>query len=736
MDSEADPPRIRSAATGILLIGGIVSSVAAARILRGFGRLPSHPVLFYLAFTTTLLLGYAAGRLAGPWSLSPAVDEPARRVGPLSRLASIVLGCLCLILFVRYWKMRPAPHVAIPTFLAWGSSLAAGAAAFAMAGGRPTSRKRTVRIVSPWLLLLPVLLTAAAVRVVGLDRVPPIFAGDEASQVVDTLFLLHGDAASDPLGNGWGSAPRLGMLPAGWGATSTWGPIAGPRLPYAVAGALSVVAAAATAGLLAGGWAALGCAALLTFAPHHVHFSRIASVMILDSFFAPLALLFLVLARRSGRPLAGYLAGLSAGLALYGYFEGRAMALVFLMAFPVAVYRAPGSRRDRALLAFAGLAGFVLVAAPNLRFATQHWNEWNGRFNQTAIFSHDWWNASVALLGSPVRVLANQFVAGTLGLLSMYPNWSWYTGYPVVAPILLPAMALAGLGWLVGRQQLYAAAILALVALGNLASNVLTQGAPAPQRLSSLMPVLAILGGVAFASLLSVFPSRPAKRSTLRGVAGTLLVGGFLAWAWQPIGTWDPSPGYGGAPAALVTSSYTLLASPRYRGEAIYLHGGTQFDSSFPGIQYLLPDVRWTNISSEVADATSLPPGLHLFSPGFVRAGRRWKEKLQIPFAVEFADRAEPLSDVGYLLLVPAHATTTPSPADTLLEGAAASETTSAGPAVSGARQSGPARYSEEALTPSQKKALDGMLKAMATMTPEQRAAILELLKHPPSPGQ
>jgi hypothetical protein len=304
------------------------------------------------------------------------------------------------------------------------------------------------------------------------------------------------------------------------------------------------------------------------------------------------------------------------------------------------------------------MTGFFLAAAPNLRFAFQHFIDWNARFNQVGIFEREWWNANVRLLGSPGKLLEDQFLAGTIGLLSKHTDWPWYQGYPIVAPILLPALALAGLGWIVGRRWFFHAAVLALVALSNLAAIILTQAAPAPQRASSLMVILSIFGGVAIAGFLSLVPSLTPGGLPWRGIAGTLLVGGFLAWTCRPPGVWDPSPGYGAVQAAFVTSAYELLGTPRYRGESMFLHGPPNLPSTFPSVGYLLPQIRWTNSATDDDGLAAVPAGFHLFTPDWLPSARKWKERLNLRFGVPIADRGDPLRELGYLLYVPG-----PSPA-------------------------------------------------------------------------
>jgi len=644
-------PQNRNLAAGLLLFSGVGVSAVAARGLERLGQIPKAPGPFYVAFAVTVLLAYFAGRCADIPRQAPESGESPRRLGRRARVTSLALAYVCLLLFLWSWLMRPPLDGAMRIVTVWASSLVAGAAAFAVASSGAPARRVMRRLEWSWPLLLTVLLAAAAARLIGLDRVPPTLGGDEVSQVRDGLELIRGKLQTDPFGTGWTSSMHLGMLPAGWGSTLGRGPIAGPRFPYAAAGTLSVVASAAAAAILAGGWAAPGCAALLAFSPHHVHFSRIASHMILDSFFAGWTVLFLFATYRARRPLWGYLAGLSAGLSLYGYQGGRALALTFLLAIAVVVFRSPASRGDRVLLALAATTGFFLATAPNLRFAFQHFIDWNARFNQVGIFEHGWWNENVRLLGSPGKLLVNQFVAGTIGLLSEHTLWPWYQGYPIVAPILLPSLALTGLGWMVGRGWLFHAALLALVALGNLAAIVLTQAAPAPQRASSLMVILAIFGGVAIAGFLSVVPSRTPGGLPSRGIAGTLLIGGILAWTCRPPGVWDPSPGYGAPQAAFVTSAYELLRTPRYRGVSMFLHGPPNLPSSFPTVGYLLPQIRWTD--SETGGDGIVPAGFHLFTPDWLPSAREWKKRLNLRFGVAIADRGDPLRELGYLLYVP-----------------------------------------------------------------------------------
>lgn len=597
------------------------------------------------------MLAFLAGRLAGR---EPSAEEPPGETVPVPagrRIAAGGLGLVALLLFGRTWIFQGRVPVPLTALATWAGALAAAGAGFALAS--PQRRSSGRRAPAGFLAAAFFLFALGAwCRLAALDEVPAGFGGDEASQVEDALELLSGSSRDDPFGSGWYGTMRLGMLPAGLGALCSDDPIAGPRRPYAVAGTLSLAAAMAAGGLLAGGWGALGTGALLAAAPHHVHFSRLASVMVLDALVAALLLIAALRARRTACRGWGFCVGAVAGLALYGYAGGRVVAVAFLAALPFLVF-SPASRGRRLGLAFALVAGFALAAAPNLRFAARHFDEWNSRWNQIGIFRDDWWGPKIGQFGTPARVLGEQFVAGTVGLLGRYSGWSWFERYPIVGPFLLPALSLAGLGWLLGRGRFFAALLPGLIVAGNLAGVILTESTPAPQRLSSLFPALAVLGGAAISGLLSVLPGPGGRGAWAATAAGALAIAGVLGAGVEGLPPWwDPSPGYGGNQARFVPAAARVLRAPRYRRDFVFLHGLPYVDTHFPLYGYLLRETRLIDRDSEKEPDRRPEPGLHLLVPEWISLASRWRERWGIAHAIPLADPADPRRDIGCLVRV------------------------------------------------------------------------------------
>ncbi|HTD53242.1 MAG TPA: hypothetical protein VK780_09470, partial [Thermoanaerobaculia bacterium] len=531
----------------------------------------------------------------------------------------------------------------------WGGAMVAILVAFAP-GRWPRVRLVRSETAGRAALLLAILALAGWERLADPGRMPPAFGGDEVLQIVEGTALWNGSNRSNLFGMGRYQAMRLSLLPGAIGKLLFEDRIGGPRLVHGLIGTASVVLAAAAAWLIAGPWAGIGCAAVLAFAPHHVHFSRIASHMILDSLTAGALLLAMLALRRSPSPGTAAITGLVAGLALYGYFGGRVIGLTFLLGLLPAVARVRPRRRAANLVAISLLA-FLVVAAPTLWWGAQHPESWAHR--HTSIFNPVWWNFKVAEFGSPARVLREQFLAGTIDLLSTESSWEWFTGYPMLEPVFLLPLFLAGCGWLVGRKRFFEAALLCLLAAGNFALVVFSESAPAPQRASSLVPVLAIGGGVAIAAAGLLFPARTRSSFPARTVAGTLAAAAILLWTFRGSpGIWNPSIGYGGDGAALPNGAWLLLRAPRWAGASVSLHSLPEISSKHPDFGYLLPKISWVDVDPD-KDFFPPSPGLHLFFRESIEKGREWQQCLLLPYGIALPDLDNPVRDIAYAVLVP-----------------------------------------------------------------------------------
>lgn len=634
------------------LAGAVVLGRQAAVRLTAAHAPPGNVAIFVLAFVLAIGLAFVAGRAMTRDDPDIERDPRWKRCDSLRRATAAVSVAAILGTWLLQSRSNPPRYL----LAVWVAALAATAFAFPTAS-RPADSTRKKRRPAWTAVLVAVAFGAAAwARLASLAEAPAVFSGDEANQVFDGTDWLRAATPTDPFGTGWTGTIRLGMIPAGGAAIASGSPIAGPRLPYAVIGVLSVAAAGFAAAAAAGPVAAAGCLAFLAFAPHHVHFSRLASVQILDSLFAPLALGLLLLVRRTGSPRLAALAGISAGLALYGYAGGRVIPVMFLVATVWIAVTPRILRERRAGIAAALVAGFAVAAGPNLRFAVHRFDDWNSRFNQVSVFQTGWLDAQVGSLGSVSAVAARQLRTGTLGLLYADDPTPWFTGYPILGPALLVGAALAGLGWLAGRRRWFAAVATALLVAGNLAGVVLTSIGPAPQRISSLLPALAILAGAAFAGLVAFVPEMGRSGVPWRAAAGALATGVILVSGIRdyPIDASRYS-GYGGRHAGLAQSAARLLGQERFRGRPVYLHGWRYVDSTFPSFRYFLPDTRFVDDDPRMTGYTeaSFPPGVHLFSHQWIPAALEWRGRLGLTRGIELAHPADPMQDVGYVLVVP-----------------------------------------------------------------------------------
>ncbi|MEP6993845.1 MAG: glycosyltransferase family 39 protein, partial [Acidobacteriota bacterium] len=642
----------RAVSSGLLLLGGVAVAICETIWLANQnGFVPELWGVPVVIFTVAFFLAFAGGRLSAG-DQSPHGPATARTLDlrhPAVRYlcAAVAAGGLLWILVLQEFSRPP-----VWALLIWIVAMAAAVGAFPgvskASPGPAAPRRRGVSLAVAGVVLL-----AAAARLIRLDLVPPVISGDEAAVAMDGREVLLQERRPDPFGTGIHHSMHVGMLPAGAGTILFASKLAGPRFFPAVIGSLAVAATAGAAAILAGPWAALGAAALIAFSPHHVHFSRNCQNVICDSLIVTAGVLMLFATLCSGSPRQGALAGVFSGLALYGYGGGKVLPVVLAASLPLALWRFRGVTGRRAWLSAAMVAGFLVAAGPNLHFAAQNFREWNGRWERTSIFNPDLNRAEVERLGSAGKMFRNQLRLGTIGLLSAESAMDHFTGFPIVAPALLPSLGIAGLGWLYGRRRFVAeATIAALVVAGNLAGVSLTFRTPEPQRLSSLIPMLALLGGVALAGFLTLLPRRT-RGAPLQSALGALLVGVFLARqvSGYPL-DWIPYAQSGGRHAALMQSVSGLVGAPRYAREPVYFHGPPWVYWDFHTRTYLLPNRKAVDVCEE--DPVSFAPGLHIASEEYLDKAKEWAESLGLTHGVLLPHPAFAMENVGYAFLVPA----------------------------------------------------------------------------------
>jgi hypothetical protein len=627
--------------------------------------LPDAALPYLLSFAISLTLACLAGflaRVSGQEEKSPGETETLSGRRPTRRFLAALSAVL---LFSWVWALKAMSQPPLYALLVWIGAMAATLLAFPGYPRRSSLQTgRTNWTRSRGVVLLSILVLAGGARALELGCLPRVFSPDEASvTMAASRFLFPArelyprtagwfGARADPFGAGWYGNSHLSMLPAGLGASLSVDPVIGPRFPYALIGILSVMASVAVAAVLGGAWAALAVGALFAFAPQHLLFSRIACPMVLDSLSAPLVLAALVWFHRRGSPRTGALVGLLGGLALYGYAGGKALAILSLFGAAIVVCSRV-ARGRRSLLLCAIFSGFLVTAGPNIHYALQHSQSWSDRLRKKSISNPVWWNGAMQTHGSSQAILFHQLELGTLGLFSLSDPTLFGPMPPTFDPFLLPALGLVGLGWMLGRRRFFEFTVLALLVASNFAAVILSIDSPASHRASTLVPALAILGGLVVEGFLSHLPGQRIGGVRWRSVTGVLCIGSLVATGLNrfPLDE-DNYAAYGGLRFPQEVSN--LLDRARFRSEIVYLHGSFRMYGELPTFQYLLPTRTLIDVDPERRETDprqTLLAGVHLFSPLWVPVGKGWGAELGVRGLSLDYPTIQPV-DSGYLFIL------------------------------------------------------------------------------------
>jgi len=383
------------------------------------------------------------------------------------------------------------------------------------------------------LWLLAIVLLAAIVRLVALDRVPPGLTTDEACNGYDAYSLLL--TGRDQHGNRWplvmqslndyrmplfiySAIPFIGLF----GLTP-----ASVRMAAAFWGILTVPVVYWLGARMFGQRAGLIAALFCALSAWHISFSRIGLEGTLMVFSVTLAVALLWQWHTDHRDLWLILAGVVLGLSIYTYATAKLFVpgLVLLLA---GFWIGDLKQHSRATLIAVGL--LALLALPMLYLTLRYPVQMQGRYDQIAIFrpGRSWAEAltKFAQLFAAHFSPDYLFVKGDADVLQHPPLGGQL--YWIQAPLLI-------LGLLLARQAVYRRAVLFCIlwllwaAIPSALTEPSVKGSPSAWRnLPAVVPflVLSALG------MIWVWNTTQLKAYLRAGVIGLLGIGLMVNAAW------------------------------------------------------------------------------------------------------------------------------------------------------------------------------------------------------------
>ena len=574
------------------------------------------PLSPFLAFAIAALILLAIwNRLRNQGSEgAPSLGSPLSSDAlPLSLLKkpwriALILSSIAATGFLVYELLQLPPEVnRAPLLLVWASSLCLYVVAFVRRGDltRPRQSLPLHRWELP--LLIGILGLGLYLRVSDLGTIPYTLNGDEAAQGLESVKVLRGEIR-DPFATGWRGVPTLNFYFTGLFVQAMGPTAAALRLPWALLGTATILAAYALIRTLIDPPTALLTAALLAVYHYHIHFSRLGSNQVADPLLASLALLFLFRALRTSRHMDWALVGIISGMTLYYYVGARLVPLLVVLIFVVEILRGgrPALRRHFPGLAIA-MVGFFVTAGPILQSAVRFPELYNVRIIARGILQSGWLVREMEIRGETAwTILFDQFRRAALAF-NYYPDRT--TWYGLTQPLLNPffgalfmvglmAASMRGLTSKRDSNLLYFVMWwLGATALGGM----LIDSPPSSQQLVTLaVPVCFFVAWtLRKLSQLSLLVIPGLREGILLGCAGGLFAALSLRTYFHD---YTPDRLSGGPYAELATAVAPELGRLG-AGYAVYLLGAPRMYADFPTLTYLAPAVEIRDLPEKLPES-------------------------------------------------------------------------------------------------------------------------------------
>jgi len=281
-------------------------------------------------------------------------------------------------------------------------------------------------------------IVSTLIRIVALEKYPPLLNGDEASAGLNAVQFVKGHT-NNLFGVGWFSFPSLYYAVQSISIRLFGQTTFALRFTSGMIGGLTVSAVYLAGKRIFSERAGLAGALFLAGSHFHNHFSRIGLNNIWDAFWYVVVFGGLVEGWRTRRRLPFLVAGIGLGFAQYFYVSSR--FLLFLVPFwlvLMVLFDRKSWKANRLNLFFLFLI-FLVISLPLIWFFSQGegWADFLAPFNRVDTLG-EWLEHEAALVGKPGwRILAEQIYASARTFISV-PVQVWY---PADAPLLRPASA-------------------------------------------------------------------------------------------------------------------------------------------------------------------------------------------------------------------------------------------------------------------------------------------------------
>jgi hypothetical protein len=475
--------------------------------------------------------------------------------------------------------------------------------------GRPTGTLPRWEFIGLMLLVA----AAGAARLIMLDRIPWVLAGDEGSVGLSARGLLDG-VWTNPFRVAWYSFPSLFfLLPAAsirvFGQT-----IEALRLPSAIAGTLTVAALFLYARSTFGRLLAFLSAGYLAFFHFHVHFSRIALNNIWDGLILTLFGYLLWRAWTEERTALFAWAGIVGGLGLYFYTSARVVLVILPIWLLVAWLR------DRAKVRRIGsrwlvlLASATVVALPLAVFYALHPAEFMAPMARVSLLG-EWLTREVAVTGLPGwRILLDRLGASALAFTGRNLQHWYRIDHPMLLPLPATLLLVGAVISLWRALDLRYTWLLLWLGAG-VALGGLSESTPAAQRYIFVAPAVALLVALPLAEITARFPqaTRRARALLTAGLSTILLLAAAFDLQFY-FAEYTPSLRFSDSNTEVAHNLGLFLSDSGLedKGVQVYFSGLPRMGwDSIETLPYLAPQAAFINI----AEPLTAPPNWEISRP-------------------------------------------------------------------------------------------------------------------------